>query len=107
MSRRVKEVVDISDHKSLDELIGKLIEVRDSLPADCEAELKLRGDEVFGHRTTISYFREQTAEEAAVEQRYAGAAREAKERQLEQLQQELGKVCYTAPRKRGTLRIVA
>ena len=73
MSRRVKEFVDIKDHNSLDELIGKLIEVRDQLPENCEAELKLRGDDVFGHRLTITYFREQTAEEAEIEQRYADA----------------------------------
>jgi hypothetical protein len=103
----VKEFVDISDHQSLDELIGKLIEVRDSLPDDCEAELKLRGDEVFGHRITISYLREQTADEVEVEKRYAEARREAKQQELERLQQELGVVCYQAPGKRGKLRIVA
>ena len=107
MSRRVKEFVDIKDHNSLDELIGKLIEVRDQLPENCEAELKLRGDDVFGHRLTITYFREQTTEEAEVEQRYADAQQEAKERELERLQSELGMVCYQAPGKRGKLRIVA
>ena len=107
MSRRVKEFVDISEHTSLDELIGKLVAVRDGLPEDSEAELRLRGDEVFGRRITISYFREQTDEEAEIEKRYADATREAKERELERLQQELGVVCYTAPGKRGKLRIVA
>jgi hypothetical protein len=107
MSRRVKEFVEIEDHLSLDELIGKLAEVRDSLPESCEAELRLRGDEIFGQRITISYFRQQTEEEAECERRYAEAAREAKERELERLQQELGVVCYAAPGKRGKLRIVA
>ena len=107
MSRRVKEFVDIKDHKSLDDLIGRLIEVRDQLPENCEAELKLRGDDVFGHRLTITYLREQTAEEAEIEQRYADAQKEAKERELERLQSELGMVCYQAPGKRGKLRIVA
>jgi hypothetical protein len=107
MSRRVKEFVDIEDHLSLDVLIGKLAEVRDGLPDSCEAELRLRGDEVFGQRITISYFREQTQEEAECERRYAEAEREAKERELERLQQELGVVCYAAPGKRGKLRIVA
>jgi len=107
MSRRVKEFVDIKDHKSLDELIGQLIEVRDQLPGDCEAELKLRGDDVFGHRLTITYLRELTAEEAEIERRYADAQNEAKERELERLQAELGMVCYQAPGKRGKLRIVA
>jgi hypothetical protein len=107
MSRRVKEFIDISENTSLDELIGKLVELRDGLPQDAEAELRLRGDEVFGRRITISYFRDQTDEEAEIERRYAEATREAKERELERLQQELGVVCYSAPGKRGTLRIVA
>lgn len=107
MGRRVKEFVDISEHVSLDELIGRLVAVRDGLPEDSEAEMRLRGDEVFGHRITISYFRDQTAEEAECEQRYADAQRDAKEKELRRLQEELGVVCYSAPGKRGTLRIVA
>jgi hypothetical protein len=107
MSRRVKEFIDIGEHVSLDELIGRLIEIRDGLPEEPEAELRLRGDEFFGHRITISYLRQQTAEEADCEMRYAEATKEAKERELERLQQELGVVCYQAPGKRGKLRIVA
>ena len=107
MSRRVKDYVDIEDHLELDQLIAKLTELRDSMPADADAELRLRGDEVFGRRITISYFRPQTDEEAAVEQRYAEQSREAKERELERLQAELGVVCYAAPGKRKPLRIVA
>jgi hypothetical protein len=107
MSRRVKEFVDVADHLSLDDLIQKLIEVRDGLPQGCEAELRLRGDEVFGRRITITYFREQTEEEAEIEKRYAEASREAKERELQRLQEELGVVCYEAPGKHGKLRIVA
>jgi hypothetical protein len=107
VKRRVKDFVDIEDHLSIDELIEKLAEVRDSLPAESEAELRLRGDDVFGHRITISYFREQSDEEAALEKRYAEASKEAKERELERLQAELGVVCYAAPGKRGKLRIVA
>jgi hypothetical protein len=71
MSRRVKEFVDIMDHVSLDELISNLVDVRDSLPENSEAELRLRGDDVFGHRITITYFRDQTVEEAECERRYA------------------------------------
>jgi hypothetical protein len=107
MKRRVKEFVEIDEHVSLEELIAKLAEVRDSLPEECEAELRLRGDEVFGRRITISYFREQTDDEAELEKRYAEASREAKEKELERLQAELGVVCYAAPGKRGKLRIVA
>ena len=107
MSRRVKDFVEIADHVSLDDLIQKLNELRDSLPEDSEAELRLRGDEIFGHRITISYFRGQTDEEAEIEKRYADAEREAKERELARLQAELGVVCYAAPGNRNKLRIVA
>lgn len=107
MSRRVKEFVDIDDHLSLDELIQKLAQVRESLPEGSEAELRLRGDDVFGHRITVTYLRAQTDEEAEVEQRYAEQSREAKEKELARLQAELGVVCYSAPGKRGKLRIVA
>jgi hypothetical protein len=107
MSRRVKEFVDVGDHLSIDDLIEKLSEIRDGLPEGADAELRLRGDEVFGYRITISYFRDQTAEEAELEKRYDEASRDAKERQLALLQAELGVVCYAAPRKRSKLRIVA
>ena len=107
MSRRVKEFVDVADHVSIDDLIQKLSDIRDGLPDEAGAELRLRGDDVFGHRITISYFRAQTDEEADLEKRYAEATREAKERELARLQAELGVVCYAAPGKRGKLRIVA
>ena len=107
MSRRVKEFVDVEDQLSIDELIHKLSEIRKGLPEDADAELRLRGDDVFGHRLTITYFRDQTAEEAEIEKRYADQSREAKERELQRLQAELGVVCYQAPGKRGKLRIVA
>ena len=106
MSRRVKEFIDIEDHSSLDDLITKLIEVRDALPAASEAELRLRGDDVFGRKLSISYFRDQTADEAECEKRYAEACKEAKQRDLAKLQDELGMVCYV-PNRKGKLRIVA
>jgi len=107
MRRRVKDYVDVEDLLSIDELIEKLTAIRDGLPEDADAEMRLRGDEVFGHRLTISYFRPQTAEEAEIDRRYSDEAREAKQRELDRLQAELGVVCYAAPGKRGTLRIVA
>jgi hypothetical protein len=107
MSRRVKEFVDIEDHSSIDDLIQKLTELRDQLPKNAEAELRLRGDEVFGRKISVSYMRPQTKTEADCEKRYAEETREAKERELARLQQELGVVCYAAPGKRGKLRIVA
>src|SRR5258705_12465540 len=103
MTRRVKEFVDIRDHASLDELIHKLVELRDSLPENSDAELRLRGDDVFGRRVTITYFRDQTADEAELERRYAEEQIAAKAKELERLQQELGVACYSAPGKRGKL----
>ena len=98
MSRRVKEFVEVADYLSIDELIQKLSEIRDNLPQDADAELRLRGDETFGQRITISYFRPQTEEEVEIEQRYVEASRKAKE--LERLQ-------HKAVPKRSKLRIVA
>ena len=107
MSRRVKDYVDVEDRLSIDELIEQLTAIRDALPDGSDAELRLRGDEVFGHRITVAYFRPQTDEEAELEKRYSDEAREAKEKELARLQAELGVVCYAAPGKRGKLRIVA
>ena len=106
MTRRIKEFVDIGEHVSLEELIGKLVEIRDLLPEKSEAELRLRGDDIFGRRITISYLREQTEEEAEIERRYVEASREAKERELERLQDELG-IGYPTSGGRANLRMVA
>lgn len=73
MGRRVKDFIEISDYTSLDSLINTLVAVRDSLPSDSEPELKLRGDDVFGRRLTITYLRELTTEEAECDARYTGA----------------------------------
>ena len=70
MPRRVQEFVQIRDYSSLDELIGILTELRDRLPENAEAQLKLRGDDFFGRTLTIHYLREQTPEEVALERRY-------------------------------------
>ena len=95
MSRRVKDFIEIKDCSSLDALIQKLIDVRDSLPAASEAEVKMRGDDVFGRQLSISFYREQTLEEAECDARYARAYRES---------QELS-VCHVPGR--GKLRAVA
>ena len=71
MTRRVKDYVDIRDHLSLDALIEQLLELRDRLPEDSEAQLRLRGDEVFGRRLSIAFLRPLTDEEEACEARYA------------------------------------
>lgn len=72
MGRRVRDFIEISDYTSLESLIKTLVAIRDNLPQDAEPELKLRGDDVFGRRLTISYLRELTVEEAECEARYTG-----------------------------------
>ena len=67
MPRRVKDFIDISEYTSLEDLIRYLETIRDNLPAEHQAELKIRGDDIFGRRLTISYFREQTPEEVELE----------------------------------------
>jgi hypothetical protein len=103
MSGRVKDFIEIRECASLDALIERLTEVRDSLPSQAQAEVKMRGDDVFGRQISISYYREQTAEEAESDARYADAYRESRERELSRLEDELGVVC----RPQGKLRAVA
>lgn len=74
MRRIIKDYVEISDHQSLDSLIERLTEIRDSLPPAAEAELRIRGDDVFGRHLSIGFLRPLTAEEAACEGRYSRAA---------------------------------
>jgi hypothetical protein len=106
MSRRVKEFLQVDDLTSLDALIARLGEIRDSLPADAEAELRMRGDDIFGRHLCISYMRSQTPEEAAFEGRYAEAVRLSRQRELDRLQDELG-YCPLPRRVDGELRDAA
>jgi hypothetical protein len=103
----VKDFIEVADCASLDALIARLIEVRDGLPADARPEVKMRGDDVFGRRLSISYMRAQTAEEAECDARYADAYRQSREQELQRLQAELGVVCRAPRGGRRTLRIVA
>ena len=94
MTRRVKEFIEIGDFASLDELIDRLEVIRASLPGFAEAELRMKCDDVFGRKLTISYMREQTSDEAEYDERYAEVIRAAQEQALDKLQQELGVVCH-------------
>ena len=76
MARMIKDYVEVDGHLSLDALIQRLLEIRDSLPPSAEAELRLRGDDVFGRHLCIAFLRPLTAEEAACEGRYGDGARE-------------------------------
>jgi len=99
MSRRVKDFIEIRECCSLDALIEKLVEVRDGLPAGSDAVVKMRGDDVFGRHMSVSFYREQTVEEAECDARYANAYRESRE-------QELG-YCEVSRVLPGKLRAVA
>ena len=107
MSRLVKDFIEIKDYGSLDELIERLVAVRDSLPTDAEAEVKMRGDDIFGRQLSISFYRPQTQEEAACDARYAQAYRESRERELSRLQEELGVECRVPRNRSRRLQIVA
>jgi hypothetical protein len=85
MSRKVKEFIEIKDYTSLDTLIEKLVEIRDTLPGEAEAVVKMKGDDVFGRLLCISYFRPQTAEEVECDARYAEAYRQARAAEAAQL----------------------
>ena len=104
MSRLVKDYVEIGDFTSLDKLIARLTELRDTLPAEAEAEIRIRGDDVFGRHLSVAFLRPQTAEEAECEARYADAYEESLQRELVRVQDELG---YCALPKRRRLRAVA
>ncbi|MFN3387535.1 MAG: hypothetical protein ACK40O_01285 [Allosphingosinicella sp.] len=106
MSRQVKDFIEIKDCGSLDALIERLVEVRDSLPDAAQAEVRMRGDDVFGRHLCVSFLRPQTTEEAECDARYADAYRESRERELSRLQDELG-FCPVTPRGGRQLRIVA
>lgn len=95
MSRRVRDFIEISDYTSLDSLINTLVAIRDSLPREAEPELKLRGDDHFGRRLTISYLRELTQQEAECDARYTGAVIEP-DPDIDQLRETLEKIPYRA-----------
>ena len=92
MPRRVKDYIDISDYTSLDDLIRYLETIRDNLPPEHEAELKIRGDDVFGRRLTITYFREQTPDEAELEAKYSGSDKD--DATIENLRRKLDEVPF-------------
>ena len=94
MGRRVKDFIEISEYTSLDQLINTLTAIRDSLPDDAEPELRMKGDDVFGRRMSISYFRELTDEEAACEARYSGADLPGPNAQIDALRGKLDEVPF-------------
>jgi len=72
----VRDFVEIRDLTSLDRLIEQLIAVRDGLPENAEAAVRMQGDDFFGRRLSVSFSRPLTAEEAACDARYMQAYQE-------------------------------
>ena len=105
MGRRVKDFIEISEYTSLDQLINTLTAIRDSLPEDAEPELRLKGDDVFGRRMSISYFRELTDEEPACEARYSGADLPGPNAEIDALRGKLDEVDYEREGKVAKRRI--
>ena len=94
MGRRVKDFIEISEYTSLDQLINTLTAIRDNLPAEAEPELRMKGDDVFGRRMSISYFRELNAEEATLDARYNGSDLPAPDAAIDELRGKLDGVDY-------------
>ena len=105
MSRLVKDFIEVRDCGSLDALIDSLVAARESLPGGSQAEVRMRGDDVFGRQISISFYREQTVEEAECDARYVQAYRESRQRELDRLEEELGVVSGAGHRQRR-LRVV-
>ena len=72
MAKLVREFVNLSGHQPLGELIDALVALRKTLPADCDADVRMQGDDVFGRRLSISFLRPQTEDEVACDERYQG-----------------------------------
>ena len=70
MSRMVRDYAEVGETRSLDGLISALTAVRQALPDPAQAEVRMRGDDVFGRRLSISYLRPQTREEVECDARY-------------------------------------
>ena len=90
MCRRVRDFIEIAERGSLDDLISQLNGIRDGLPEDADPEIRLRGDDVFGRHLCVTFWRPQTAEEAAIEARYSEACTDHRRDTLELVHERLG-----------------
>jgi hypothetical protein len=106
MSRMVKDFIEVKQWESLDALIERLTEIRAGLPEAAAPEVKMRGDDIFGRKLSIAYYRPQTADEAESDARCDEAYRQSREQALDKLHDELG-FCKVPARRTGKLRIVA
>lgn len=71
MTRMVRDYVQVGAYASLDQFIEQLAAIRDSLPAEAEAQVQVRGDDYYGRHFAIAFNRPLTPAEAEMEGRYA------------------------------------
>ena len=69
MRELVREIIDVRECASIDGLIERLAAVRAMLPDPEQAQVKLRGDDIFGRLITITYSRPLTGEELSLQRR--------------------------------------
>ena len=74
LRRRDREIIEIGECTSLDGVIDRLQSLQGRLSENAEPQVAVRGDDNFGWRITVTYFRDQTSEEAELERRYATRA---------------------------------
>lgn len=62
----VREFVEIAGHTSIEDLIARLASVKAAMPAGSgEEQVRVRGDDTFGHHILVTYLRPETEEEIA------------------------------------------
>ena len=71
MRRRDKEIIQIGECASLAFVIDRLLALSSSLPPNSEPEVTIGGNDYFGWRLTVSFSRELTSEEVALEAKYS------------------------------------
>lgn len=66
----VREYVEITECSSIEAIIASLEAVKTRMPPGCsEAQVRLRGDDIFGRHILVTYSRPETPEELAIEKR--------------------------------------
>ena len=73
MTRMIREFAEVRDPVSLDQLIETLSTLRAMVPDGADVTVRMRGNDVFGQRLSLSWLRAQTDEEAALDARYSDA----------------------------------
>ncbi len=60
----VREFVEVADNTSIEDLIARLAAIKASMPPGAgEEQVRVRGDDNFGHHILVTYLRPETPEE--------------------------------------------